>query len=378
MECIMPVWLYRARSGTGLAQSLLASIYPARHGLSIPNHFIAGILLLALLLPVQSWAKLTAAEYWVPVKCQAGVVFADQDISGLLEDATVAYYIKEYTILGKKETTVLLERATRYFPIFEKHLIRTGLPEGLKYMPMVESNLLEDVVSYAGAGGLWQFMPGTARFYGLTVSDTLDERTDPERATEAAVQFLADLNRQFCDWRLVLAAYNCGPGKVRRLLRQAGATDFNAIEDKLPEQTQKYISKFIAATYVGNHFQDFDLEPFASAKKTVTPLEPLPKRIVPVVTPAKAYPLPANTTISFAATISMMNWGTGSSAHWQQLIGQAARTVRQTILPFIDASRKDVPRYPELLPVPDKPTMPDRRDQVYSERFAVFRRSGLT
>jgi|GEM_PF-6759247 len=326
---------------------------------------------LVLLMPGQSWAKSAAAEYWVPVKCQTGVVFADEKMPDLLEDATVAYYIKEYTVLGKKETTAILERATRYFPVFETHLSQAGLPEGLKYMPMVESNLLKDVVSYAGAGGLWQFMPATARFYGLTVNETIDERTDPERATEAAVKFLSDLNRQFCDWRLVLAAYNCGPGKVRRLLRQAGSNDFKDIQDQLPGQTQKYILKFIAATYVANNYQDLGLDPFASAKrvKPVTAIASLPQRTEKEVTPS-ADVLPE-------VVVPIFTWRTSGNIDWQQLIDQAATNIRKAILPFTDTTRTQPRIEPEESPLPAVPAKPDHQDDIQADRFVVFRRSSV-
>ena len=289
-----------------------------------------------------------------------------------LADATVQSYIKEYTVLGRKETSAMLERATRYFPLFEAHLSQAGLPEGLKYMPMVESNLREEVTSYAGAAGLWQFMPATARFYGLTVNDTLDERTDPELATQAAVQFLTYLNRQFCDWRLVLAAYNCGPGKVRRLLRQATAADYDAIEDQLPGQTQKYIRKFIAATYVANNFQELGLEPFASAKKEEPVVQPLPRRTVESVAPI--VPVPAN--VRSYLPNSLLGWSTTGPVQWPNLIGRAAETMRRTILPLIEPPKPDTLQLQlQKALVPSTPATPHEQDALHAERYAVFRRT---
>lgn len=286
-----------------------------------------------------------------------------------LEDATVQSYIKEYTVFGRKETSAMFERATRYFPLFETHLSQAGLPEGLKYMPMVESNLREEVTSYAGAAGLWQFMPATARFYGLIVNDTLDERTDPERATQAAVQFLSYLNEKFCDWRLVLAAYNCGPGKVRRLLRQATAADYDAIEDELPEQTKKYIRKFIAATYVANHFQELGLEPFASAKKEqqASPITLHPTE--PALSPSVEQPLTVQAS-------PLVLWSTASSVQWPKLINRAVETLRRTVLPFIEATTTGNSQLQlQNAPVSSAPPHPDSRDHNPAEHYAVFRRS---
>lgn len=208
------------------------------------------------------------AAYWVPVKCMSGNLIDHAAWDNLLsEESRVSRLVEEYTRAGRKETTALLERGTRFFPMIEAHLHTVGLPEGLKYLPMVESGLRTTARSRAGAVGLWQFMPGTARQYGLVVNDTLDERQDPERSTQAAVRLLADLFDQFGDWRLALSAYNCGPGRVKRLQRQAGQEDFAAIRDLLPQQTQHYIDKFIAATYTANHYAAFQIRPFLSRNK---------------------------------------------------------------------------------------------------------------
>lgn len=327
------------------------------------------LVVLALLLPQQSWAARAAAEYWVPVKCQSGIVFAESDMPDYLADATVQSYIKEYTVLGRKETSAMLERATRYFPLFEAHLSQAGLPEGLKYMPMVESNLREEVTSYAGAAGLWQFMPATARFYGLTVNDTLDERTDPELATQAAVQFLTYLNRQFCDWRLVLAAYNCGPGKVRRLLRQADVDHFESIEHQLPEQTQQYIRKFIAATYVANNFQELGLEPFASAKKEEQASPLIPRRTEQTISRSAPEPFVVQASPSIW-------WSTVSSVQWSNLIGRAAETLHRTVLPLMETTKPDLlKRQPQKAPVSSTPPSPGTPRDKQTESYAVFRRT---
>ncbi len=141
-------------------------------------------------------------------------------------------------------------RARRTFPMIERALRRRGLPDDLKYVAVIESALDPNAVSPAGAAGLWQFMPGTAADYGL---DSLGVR-DPARATDAAVRYLDRLGRAFDgDWQLALAAYNCGPGRVRRLVdahrTRTGtpAPTFWDIHDALPAETRAYVPRFIAA-----------------------------------------------------------------------------------------------------------------------------------
>lgn len=144
-------------------------------------------------------------------------------------------------------------RGSRYFPMIERALRRRGLPADLKYVAVVESALDPTAVSAAGAAGLWQFMPDTGADFGL---DSLGIR-DPARATEAAVRYLDRLHRAFGgDWQLALAAYNCGPGRVRRLVdahrARTGATPtFWDLHAALPAETRDYVPRFIA---VAQHF----------------------------------------------------------------------------------------------------------------------------
>ncbi|MBK7872043.1 MAG: lytic transglycosylase domain-containing protein [Saprospiraceae bacterium] len=120
--------------------------------------------------------------------------------------------------------------------------------EGAK--PFVESRLKINAESPAGAKGLWQFMDYTARQYKLQINEYVDERLDLMRSTDAAARLLVDLHKQFDDWLLVLAAYNCGPGKVRKAIRRADCNNYWEIEQYLPRQTQGYILSFISAAYV--------------------------------------------------------------------------------------------------------------------------------
>ncbi len=130
-------------------------------------------------------------------------------------------------------------------------------------LPVVESALLPSVVSHAGATGLWQFMYGTGRYYGLEVTSFVDQRRDPIAATKAACIYLKDLYNMFGDWTLAIAAYNCGPGNVTKAIKRAGGNtkNFWEIYPYLPRETRGYIPSFIAATYAYTFHRQHDIEP---------------------------------------------------------------------------------------------------------------------
>ncbi|MFK7936704.1 MAG: lytic transglycosylase domain-containing protein [Saprospiraceae bacterium] len=130
--------------------------------------------------------------------------------------------IVEYTTYGVRQTENMLGRVPVYLPIVEYHLRKNNLPENLKYLPIVESNLQPKAASGVGAVGLWQFMEGTAKELGLKINSQVDERRDPVKSTEAALRYLSNLHKKYQDWNLVFAAYNCGPGNVNKAIRKAG------------------------------------------------------------------------------------------------------------------------------------------------------------
>ena len=190
----------------------------------------------------------------VPEKIPADLSLLDRDSRQLLNtaptDAEIERLKSYYRRAGKREIERYLSRAEWYFPVFESHLKNAHIPDILKVLPIVESGLDPDARSGKGAVGLWQFMPSTARHYGLVVHDLADERRNVQRSTQAATRFLSELQGEFSNWLLVLAAYNCGPGKVRRAIRQAGSRDYTALKYHLPRQTRRYISKFIAIAHI--------------------------------------------------------------------------------------------------------------------------------
>jgi len=148
----------------------------------------------------------------------------------------------------------LLQRQGAYDAIIRKKLRDRGMPEELLYMAMMESGLLPRAVSSASAVGLWQFMTPTAQQYGLRVDEWVDERRDPVRATNAALDYLAWLHDRDGSWYLAAAAYNAGPGTVDRVLnRHAGGRTgdedlYWEVLDYLPRETRDYVPRLVAAT----------------------------------------------------------------------------------------------------------------------------------
>lgn len=143
-------------------------------------------------------------------------------------------------------------RSARYRPAIDKILAEYKLPKALGYLPVIESGYAPTLTSRAGAHGIWQFMSETAREYGLRVDWWVDERADPDRAARAAAAYLSDLYRQFGDWSLALAAYNCGSSRVRRALDNNGARTFWELYDAgaLPKETRGYVPTFYATVLI--------------------------------------------------------------------------------------------------------------------------------
>lgn len=143
--------------------------------------------------------------------------------------------------------TRALSRVEALRPALEPILREAGISSSFVAVMLVESAGRQDALSPAGARGLWQFMPDTARRYGLEVSPSRDDRLHLERSTRAAALHLRDLYADFGSWDLALAAYNAGAGRVRAAVATAGATEFAAVSRNLPLETRAYVPAVLAA-----------------------------------------------------------------------------------------------------------------------------------
>lgn len=159
--------------------------------------------------------------------------------------------VKSFLVRKKELLSRMLTASQFYFPMFEEALDRHDIPLEIKYLSIVESALNPRARSRVGATGLWQFMYGTGRMYGLDVNSYVDERRDPVKATEAACQYLSKLHSIFNDWDLALAAYNSGPGNVNKAIRRSGGyKNYWNIRPFLPRETAGYVPAFIATYYL--------------------------------------------------------------------------------------------------------------------------------
>lgn len=183
----------------------------------------------------------------------------------------VQKFIDRYSGRLRRSVSYMLGASNFYMPIFEQALEAYNLPLELKYLPIIESALNPKAISKVGATGLWQFMIGTGKRYGLDVNTLVDERRDPIKASYAAAHYLSDLYRIFDDWNLVIAAYNCGPDKVNKAIHRAkGNADYWNIYPYLPKETRGYVPAFIAANYIMNYYCDHNICPMVTEIPTKT------------------------------------------------------------------------------------------------------------
>ena len=174
---------------------------------------------------------------------------------------TVKNYMLLYSEKMRGGMPLLLGRARYYFPVFEEILARYALPLELKYLAVVESRLDPLARSRAGAVGMWQFMYGTARGYGLKVNSFVDERLDAEKSADAAARYLRDAYALFGDWNLAICSYNCGAANVQKAIKRSGSRKFWDIYPYLPRETRGYVPAFVGAMYAFRYHREYGLEP---------------------------------------------------------------------------------------------------------------------
>ena len=174
----------------------------------------------------------------------------------------------------------VLGRADNYLPIIVAEIRAQGLPLELACLPMVESAFEPRAVSHAGAAGLWQLMPDTARRFGLTVTESVDERFDVQKSTKAAIAYLAVLYAKFQNWPLAVAAYNCGEGAMQRALVRTNTETLADLTEvcrsmtsasPLTEETLRFVPQFAAAVHIMTNSEKIGLTDHALLRLELRP-----------------------------------------------------------------------------------------------------------
>jgi hypothetical protein len=171
----------------------------------------------------------------------------------------VRAYLVYFSTERKQVIQQYLARSTRYLPLIQEIFQEHGLPEDLAYLAMIESGFNPYAYSPAHAAGMWQFISGTARRYGLEINNYVDERRDPVKSTHAAAKYLLDLYKQFGSWYLAAASYNCGENRVQREIDSSNHKNFWELSANrcLPNETKNYVPQMIAATIIAKNPEKF-------------------------------------------------------------------------------------------------------------------------
>jgi membrane-bound lytic murein transglycosylase D len=165
----------------------------------------------------------------------------------------------------KKSFSVWLERSAKYIEVMQDILKEKGMPEELVFLPIIESGFNLNAYSRARAVGPWQFIASTAKRYGLVIDWWRDERKDPVKSTHAATSYLKDLYSMFGSWKLALAAYNAGEGRIGRAIKRSGSNDFWYLKktQKIPKETQEYVPRYIAASIIAATPEEYGFQDLA-------------------------------------------------------------------------------------------------------------------
>jgi len=171
----------------------------------------------------------------------------------------VLYYLDLFQGKQRKSFSIWLARSSRYIPTIEEEFKKAGLPRDLAYLAMIESGFNPSAYSPADASGLWQFIEGTGRNHGLRIDSWVDERREPDKATKAAIRYLAKLYRDFGDWYLAVAAYNAGEGRIENACKNNNTEDFWEIagSNGIYLETKRYVPKLIAAILIARNPDKF-------------------------------------------------------------------------------------------------------------------------
>lgn len=160
-------------------------------------------------------------------------------------------FVQDYIRQQGAELNRMKDWGKPYFDLMGSVLVQYGIPKQLTYLAVIESHFKQSLVSWAGAVGPWQLMPETARQLGLVVNKYIDERTDYYKSTHAAAKYLKGLYNQLGgDWLLVIAAYNCGPGRILYAIKRSGSRSFWDLQYSIPTESRNHVKKFIGTHYV--------------------------------------------------------------------------------------------------------------------------------
>ena len=231
------------------------------------------------------WSPLSAGEQ--QYRYEGPLPPLDMRLAGWLpksEEGVMRSYLYRLTHGQSSLAMRAVARAEEHLPVIMRHVRMQGLPEELASLPLVESAFQARAVSPAGAAGLWQLMPQTARRFGLTVNGSVDERFDVDKASAAATAYLAFLYREFQDWPLAIAAYNCGEGKMRQALSASGSGSLSELTEAsrrtgnpyLAEETLRFVPQFVAAVQIMQSVGGISSGPAASRSFSVQAAEVIP------------------------------------------------------------------------------------------------------
>lgn len=210
--------------------------------------------LLFTLLPMALSANLTYSQAYI--KNLAILDAFDIDVSFINDKTFNEFKNKNVAILKAQNFFTAMDNGSHFVPAMKSILAKYNIPPEFLYLSLAESHFLVRAYSSASASGLWQFIPSTARLYGLKIDEFVDERRDLLKSTEAAAKYLSELHNRFGKWYLVAIAYNCGEGKLSRAIKQAGSDDLGVLLDPnkkyIPLESRNHIRKIVSLAMMGN------------------------------------------------------------------------------------------------------------------------------
>lgn len=203
---------------------------------------------------VDGWDDLTERDDLYVSSSEKNDIASVDTLLRIPHDDILAKYIDIYTIQRKNNMIKILgrfdQRKDNILSVFRSR----GIPDEIAALCIIESAVNPKAVSKAGAAGLWQLMPATARDHNLKVTPYYDERFDPDKSTVVAADFLKSLYGMFKDWKVALMAYNCGPGNMQKAIAaNGGRKDYETLRERVPRETREYVSALVAAIYVENN-----------------------------------------------------------------------------------------------------------------------------